>query len=312
MGFKRLDWRYWFTILLIGNVSLVVLGGCVSQVSDEDIVASLHARENQAKTHWLGEMPRHVGAHETSVSGTTSLSFQGGLLSPGLGQAWMRASTKPLVFLPTLSDDDPEVVLTGLYLLSQWNPSRFQGQEEVERQILMAVRQKCCTHKDARIRWEAFHLIIMTWERGEYEDTAAVMSDPTQAVHDLAPFAVIRTRAQLAMEAKQTAQNKSSVSDFVEHKRRFVKLLITHLAHEDWQVRQAAVGELMSVLQLGIPDKGKWDKICVNKPKLPDSVNIVLTDWETRQATQKAWEAWWKEHEQEVLSASEPVVVVTK
>jgi hypothetical protein len=162
-----------------------------------------------------------------------------------------------------------------------------------------ALHRHCFGSADVRIRWKADQLLFDRYRSTlTVADFDAVMSDAEQSIRDLSPeFAAAAFWNLPTHDAAALRGQKSALVD----------VLVKHLADEDWVTRQVAAASLRDDerLRTGTTDRQAWGAATRDIPRIPQTpVAYAQADWTTRQATQRAWQAWWQAHREDVIGCN--------
>jgi hypothetical protein len=293
--------------ILLGALAAV---GCVASSADDgephftdaQLVAGLNERENQAWSYWLGGPTGSIGP--VSSGEADSSEFGGGGLNIGYGSGMLlyaaeqKAGTDPELFLPTLQSRDPEVVLTGLYLLSRTTPSGRVGTTRLAA-IGDVVRRDCLHYQDVRIRWYGLSWLIDNKQVND-ADAAVALSDGDFAVQFLGTRAldVTSERNSDSLASRDPHIREAAVAT----KSRLVGLLFDHLADSNWIMRFEMAMMLPDVVFAGT----QWNQCNLPKgaPALPSVDSYILVDHQDCLNTQSAWKTWWSANSATMLPVS--------
>jgi hypothetical protein len=254
-----------FEILIV----LPLLASCtsLSQVPDADLQQALQYRQHQMPSIWAGEGTRSVTQNSTGVNGPAALQFRDGAIEPVLGQALLRTRDNPEFVLPLLASEDPEVVLTALWLLDF-------GIKKGSASVAAALHAYGTPHKDVRIRWKAMELLYRI-EAATPADVDAAMRDTAVVMHELA--------AHLAPGVQERVSTSASAD---ADRRLLAKTYLDCLASDDWLLRQIAADGLEDWLAK------TWRNPSASVPAMPNGVVLAQSDWKSLRELHDTWAAW--------------------
>jgi hypothetical protein len=198
---------------------------------------------------------------------------------------------KPLLFLPLLYAQQPDLALTGIYVYSEAETLRFEPGETAS---VVAGLRKALDHNDARVRCAALQTLMdKCWL--DVRDIAAGLDDKAVIIRNLTAMGldkVFRNRLYPGCQSSSTdieARTKRNE----QIKTRLAPVLLDHLNDTCFFVRQACASLLREQCHLDI-----------KKDQAGKRFDWVRADWQSRANEQERWKRWWQNKEENALGAN--------
>jgi hypothetical protein len=271
-----------------------------TEFTAEEWMEMVKQRQHQPIVTWHGFTGGHV-AKTSSGGGSGRLRFG---LTPAQALEWHISSKKilekdPLMFLPLFDSEDPQVVLTGIYIYRRLCPGDIIEQYASE---ISAAFRKLLDHADSCIRTAAIRML--TANRGwlTVEDIKRGLDDKKLDVACLTATQVPQFVADKQRDSTEdilASGDPNAVQQLVEIKRQLAPIVLEHMNHTHYEVRASLASAWRSMF--GVPMRavdgtgfgGPWT--------LPRRVDWIRSDWHSREQTKLQWQEWWAEHGEEAL-----------
>lgn len=249
---------------------LLLLTGCsstgkVRSMSDARLLQELDSRSHQLRYFWYDAMPTWIEADGHGYGGKEALRIRGGSLSPALWELKQRAKQRPSIVLPLMNSDDPDAVITAMYMLPT--------SKLAEPSVVEVLRRQFFNHEDARIRWYALHILVLN-HLLDYEVFDQALSDSSIAVRQAALL------------------YNPSYGGAVHSKYRAVEVLIKHLTN-DYPVARGNVSHMLR------------SAVGRGPPGIAERFDWVRESWSKREEMQQLWRSWWLEQADRELARTE-------
>jgi len=266
--------------------------------------------EHQPKTIWEGLRAGSIRKSGSS-HGYDGLEFRdtpAQVLEVHLSRGLIER--KPLLFLPLFDSQDPQLVLTAIYI---YRPAicyiyrrslRGNLKDEDEARIVNAFR-KLLERRDARIRFAAIEtlgknrLLNVNDVQHGLNDRALCVRFVTASWLD----GLIET-PRYNNEGKLVV-NQQEIEKLLNMKRELAPILLEHLNDTHYSVRSNVSSEFRGMFKKRV--RTESGRICsVLAPTLPKKLDWIRSDWQTREETKQQWKTWWTEHGEEALQFAHP------
>jgi len=265
--------------------------------------------EHQPKTIWEGLRAGSIRKSGSShgYGGLEFLDTPAQVLEVHLSRGLRER--KPLLFLPLFDSQDPQLVLTAIYI---YRPAiyiygrslRSNLKDEDNAQIVNAFR-KLLERRDARIRFAA----IETLGRSRLlnvNDVQHGLNDSALCVRFVTASCLDRLieTPRYNNEGKLVV-NQQQIEELLKTKRQLAPILLEHLNDTHYSVRSNVSSEFRGMFKKRVRTERGGIRY-VPASTLPKKLDWVRSDWQTREETKQQWKTWWAEHGEEALRFAHP------
>ena len=256
------------------------------EYSDEEWLEMVQQPEHQPRTVWLGNS--HGSIYSTSQWGMSldGISFY---RTPArvLERQWSEGlfHADPLLFLPLFDSDDPDDVLTGIYIYDKW---RFLDLSDAEFAQLAAAYRKARDHRDTRVRYAVIETMVKK-NCLSVDDVAHGLSDASVAVRNLTARWIKKVfdnrSIYLPIGATDEYSKTMRARRFTQTKRELAPVLLDHLNDTSFFVRAKCSWTFRGSLAANIDGESTGHRF-----------DYIRADWQSRVDAQKRWKDWWAKH----------------
>lgn len=282
-------------ILMFSLITVFYLTGCTqdtSRIPDEKILRIMQDPDNLPYNYWQGESKWELKEKGASMFGSGHLSFgrrfqkgtEWGVLHRELMMSTSRLKNKPLLLLPVLDSNDPDVVLYSL-------ESYDRNADEIKKisfsetyPLYEKLRKLAGTYPDVRVRWKAINLMTDELHWGTVADMTKAMDDPAESVRLQAVEYLDSKRLILSFEKKYAKIinrdiNTPNILDAL------IKLSIKHLNDNHHNVRFTCSQALKSLV-----NDSEYYGV-----KIKSDIPVILTPNQIKFDWMR--ESWWKRND---------------
>ena len=290
-----LSFLLFFMIGVAGCNSQANLTASNKEYTDEEWLQMIRTPENQVKTVWIG---RDKGTIEIEGQWGMDLAGLSFLNTPSYimeNQIYELTHNRPLLFLSLFDENDPDIVLTGIYFYSRCNISRLNS---LEQEQVKNVFKKALKHGDTRVRCAAIET-LMSKHLLDIDNIKCGLDDDSTIVRDMTASLMNIIFKPSFYDSTMDIDDyfKIRMQKLIPIKRNIAPVLLDNLNDTSFYVRQ-----MCSMYFLV--------EICpnINGESTGNHFDWVTSDWKNIIETQTQWKAWWTENGESVLLEDSPLL----
>jgi len=270
----------------------------------EEWMELLKEREHQPTAVWKGIRVGSITEKSTGISGP-GLGFKGAPAGLLKWQSYKLQEQNPLIFMHLLESDDPQLILTGLYVYQNLSAEDLSAAQITKMEVAY---RKLLDQEDSRMRWAAIRK-LGNLRRLSTDDVERGLNDEVLDVAWIASFylnTVLKNQTLYDSEDKLIEGDPNDVQQYVDAKRRLAPTLIKHLNHTHFKIRSACAGSLPQLFTKREKRTDGGTRKRLYDVTFPPLIDWIRSDWDTREQSKQLWEQWWAEHGEEALKFAHP------
>lgn len=260
------------------------------EYSDAEWLEMVKQPEHQPTIIWKGESRGHIdikGQWGMSMDGYVFWNTPAGVLDWQLAKYMF--NDRLLLFLPLFESDDPDVVLTGIYIYETLSRSIYRHEDKVR--FISALR-KAIDHSDTRVRYAVIErlarercLSVRDLDRG-LRDEAVIVCNLTASFMRT----VFENRLYYPSNTAERTGSQIRAMTLERIKRELAPVLLEHLNDPSFFVRAKCSSTIRNSLAPKIDGETTGHRF-----------DWVKADWQSRVDAQKRWKDWWTKYGEDAL-----------